>query len=223
VSPDRPPLRTRLRRPERLLPFACIAAAVALFASELMTTFQFIPPGGERLCTQQAADRHHFALVVLAIFAVGAVIVAVLGASKPAAISVAVAGVLALLLFLIVDLPDANNIGTLGGSCTSIPSQSFFDAKAAPQAGFWLEMVSALALALSGAALAALSPDQLATLRPRRLGGPNDTAGPKAPTATTTPLRDPDSPQVGPGSADAGSTADAPANRPARPRRARRT
>jgi hypothetical protein len=220
VSPERPPLRTRLRRPERLLPFACIAAAVALFASELMTTFQFIPPGGERLCTQQAADRHHFALLVLAIFAVGAVIVAVLGASKPAAISVAVAGVLALLLFLIVDLPDANNIGTLGGSCTSIPSQSFFDAKAVPQAGFWLEMVSALALALSGAALASLSPDQLATLRPRRLGGPNDTAGPKAPT--TTPLRDPDSPQVGPGSADAG-TADAPANRPARPRRPRRT
>jgi hypothetical protein len=217
VSPDRPPLRTRLRRPERLLPYACIAAAVALFASELMTTFQFIAPGGEPLCTQQATDRHHFALVVLAIFAVGAVIVAVLGASKPAAISVAVAGVLALLVFLIVDLPDANNIGTLGDSCSSVPSQSFFDAKAVPQAGFWLEMVGALALALSGAALAALSADQLATLRPRRLGGPNDTSGPKAPTATTSPLRDPDSPQVGSGSADS------PADRPARARGRRRT
>jgi len=222
VSAGRPPQRTRFH-PERLLPFACIAAAVALFASEFTTTFHFVLPGGEALCGQQASDRHHFALGVIALFAIVAVVVAVLGASRPAAISVAIAGLAALALFLIVDLPDANNIGTLGGSCTSIPSQSFFDAKAVPQAGFWLEMVGALALALSGAALAALSADQLATLRPRRLGGPNDTAGPKAPTATTTPLRDPDSPQVGPGSADAGSTADAPANRPARPRRARRT
>jgi hypothetical protein len=211
-----------LQRPERLLPFACIAAATALFASELMTTFQFIPPGGERLCTQQAADRHHFAVAVIAIFAVGAVIVAVLGASKPAAISVAVAGLLALLLFLIVDLPDANNIGTLGDSCASIPGQSFFDAKAVPQPGFWLEMVGALALALSGAALAALTSDQLATLRPRRLGGPNDTAGPQPPTATTTPLPNPDSTPAGPSSADPGDNADARADRPARARGAPR-
>ena len=107
MSPNRGPRRTPFARPERLLPFACIAAAGVLFASELMATFQFVPPGGQALCTQQAADRHHFALGVLAIFAVGAVIVAVLGSSKPAAMSVAVAGVLALLLFLIVDLPDA--------------------------------------------------------------------------------------------------------------------
>jgi hypothetical protein len=221
VSPDRPPFRTRLRRPERLLPFACIAAATALFASELMTTFQFIPPGGGPPCTQQAADRHHFAIAVLAIFAVGAVIVAVLGASKPAAISVAVAGLLALLLFLIIDLPDANNIGTLGDSCTSIPGQSFFEAKAVPQAGFWLEMVGALALALSGAALAALTSDQLATLRPRWLGGPNDTAGPK-PTPSTTPLPSPDSTPAEPSSADSGDNADAGADRPARARGAPR-
>jgi len=222
VSPDRPPLRTRSQRPERLLPFACIAAATALFASELMTTFQFVPPGGGPPCTQQAADRHHFAIAVLAVFAVGAVIAAVLGASKPAAISVAVAGLLALLLFLIVDLPDANKTGTLGDSCTSIPGQPFFDAKAMPQAGFWLEMVGALALALSGAALAALTSDQLATLRPRRLGGPNDTVGPKPPTAATTPLRDPDSTQVGPSSAAPDDHADARAGRPARPRDAPR-
>ena len=218
MSPSRTARPTLLQRPERLLPFACIAAAGVLFASELMATFQFVPPGGQALCTQQAADRHHFALGVLAIFAVGAVIVAVLGASKPAAMSVAVAGVLALLLFLIVDLPDADNIGTLGSSCTSIPSQSFFDAKAVPQAGFWLEMVGALALALSGAALATLTPDQLATLRPRRLGGPNGPSGPKLPTAS--PLSSSD-PRVGSGTPDAGSGADVPADQPARgaPRR----
>ena len=46
MSDGRPPPRTRFH-PERLLPYACIAAAVALFASELTTTFQFSVPGGE--------------------------------------------------------------------------------------------------------------------------------------------------------------------------------
>ena len=174
MSAGRAPQRTRFR-PERLLPFACIAAAVALFASEWTTTFQFIPPGGEALCAQQASDRHHLALGVIALFAIGAVVVAVLGASKPAAIAVAIAGLAALALFLIVDLPDANSVGTLGDSCTSIPNP--LGAKAVPQAGFWLELAGALALAFSGAILATLTPDQLATLRPRRLGGPPSAPG----------------------------------------------
>ncbi len=168
MSTDRPPPRTRFH-PERLLPFACIAAAAALLASELTTTFHFVPAGGEAQCEQQAADRHSLALGVIALFAIGAVLVAVLGASRPAAISVAIAGLAALALFLIVDLPDANSVGTLGEECTSISNQ--FDAKAEPQAGFWLEMVGALALAFSGAILATLTPAQLATLRPRWLGG----------------------------------------------------
>ena len=155
MSADRPPLRTRFH-PERLLPYACIAAAAALLASELTTTFQFVPPGEEAQCEQQAADRHSLALGVIALFAIGAVLVAVLGASRPAAISVAIAGLAALALFLIVDLPDANSVGTLGDSCTSIPNQ--FDAKAVPQAGFWLELVGALVLAGCGAALATMRP-----------------------------------------------------------------
>ena len=120
MSAGRPPPRTRFH-PERLLPFACIAAAVALFASELTTTFHFVPPEVRRCATQQASDRHHLALGVIALFAIGAVVVAVLGASRPAAISVAIAGLAALALFLIVDLPDANSVGTLGDDCAVDP------------------------------------------------------------------------------------------------------
>jgi hypothetical protein len=162
-------------RPERLLPLACIAAAGALFASEFMTTFQLSSTGAS-LCNVQAAGRHHFALGVLAIFAVIAVIVALAWSSKPAAVAVAVCGLGALLLFLIIDLPKANNVGTLG-SCSPAVAENFFEAKAVPQAGFWLEMVGALALALSGAALATLTPDQLAMMRPRWLSLPR--AGPR--------------------------------------------
>ena len=44
---------------------------------------------------------------------------------------------IALLIFLVIDLPDANSIGTLDDD------QSFIDAKAEPAAGFWLELVGA--------------------------------------------------------------------------------
>jgi hypothetical protein len=155
--------------PERLLPLACVAGAGALFASELMTTFQLESTGPE-FCNIGAAGRHHFALGVLAIFAVLAVVIAVVWASKPAAIAVGIAGVIALILFLTIDLPHANNTGTLAG-CSPGTEDAFFDAKAVPQAGFWLEMVGALALALSGVALATLNPEQLRAIRPRWLGG----------------------------------------------------
>jgi hypothetical protein len=184
---DRPPRARRRLRPERLLPFMCTAAAAALLASEFMTTFELTGAdlaSSNTTCTLDAASRHHFALGVLAIFAVVALVVAVMGASKPAAIGVAIAGVIALLLFLIVDLPDANSSGTLPDSCTTVPG-SLLVGKAEPQAGFWLELVGALALAISGIALATLSPAQLATLRPRWLGGPRRaTAARPAPSGT---------------------------------------
>jgi hypothetical protein len=151
-------------RAERLLPMACLAAALMLGASELMVTFEFTPPGGEALAQQDAADRHYYAPLVLAVFAIAALGVTVSTGSKPAAAGVAIAGAIALLIFLIVDLPDANNVGTLDD-----PRQSFFSAEALPQAGFWVELIGALGLTLSGAALATMSQEQLNALRPRWL------------------------------------------------------
>jgi hypothetical protein len=145
----------------RLLPLACLVAAIVLFASELMTTFEFTPPGGEVLASQGGADRHGNALMVIAVFAVFALAVAVFAGSKPAAIAVAVAGVAALLVFLLSDLPDANAVGTLDDA-----RNSFFDAEAVPKGGFFMEMLGALALAIGGVALATMSEDQLRALRP---------------------------------------------------------
>ncbi len=69
-------------------------------------------------------------------------------------------GVIALLFFLLTDLPDAGQVGTLDAA------ESFIDAEAIPQEGFWLEMLGALGLAFTGAALATMSSEQLASLRP---------------------------------------------------------
>jgi hypothetical protein len=163
---------------ERLLPFAIVASAGILFASNLMTTFEFVPPGGEALADQSAVDIHSYSPAVLAVCAVGAMIAAIATGSKPAATAVAACGVIALLLFLLVVLPDANQIGVLDD-----PRQSFFEAEAIPQTGFWLELIGALGLALSGAALATLNSEQIASLRPGR------GREPKRPDERPRPLR----------------------------------
>ena len=147
-------------RLERLLPWACIASACVLFAAELMTLFELTPPGAEPLEEVLARDQHGNAMFVVAGFAILLTIAAVWAGSRPAALGVAVMGVIALLIFLVVDLPDAGQVGTLDDA-----RQSFIDAEAVPQGGFWLEMLGALGLAISGAALATMSAEQLESLR----------------------------------------------------------
>jgi hypothetical protein len=147
-------------RLERLLPWACLISAGVLFASELMTIFELTPRGAEPLDDVLARDQHGNAIFVIAGFAIVLTIIAVWAGSRPAALGVAVMGVIALLIFLIVDLPDAGQVGTLDDA-----RQSFIDAEAVPQGGFWLEMLGALGLALSGGALATMSSEQLQSLR----------------------------------------------------------
>jgi len=153
-------------RAEYLLPFACAAGAVCVGASELMSTFEFdLGPGGGAVRTIEAADRHSYALLVLAVFALAALAVAVIAGSRPAAVAVAVTGGLALLFFLVVDLPDVGQQGTLDE-----PSAVFFSTEAKPGDGFWLELVGSVALAASGGALATLRPEQLRALWRRPKG-----------------------------------------------------
>ena len=148
-------------RVERLLPLACILAAAVLFASEFMTAFEFTPPGAEALADQSNADRHSYAQAVLAVFAVVSLFVAISAGSKPAATAVAACGVIALMIFLVGDLPDANNVGTLDDA-----DQTFRTAEAVPQSGFWMQLIGALGLAVSGVALATMSSAQIAALGP---------------------------------------------------------
>ena len=123
-----------------------------------------------------AGDHHGNAMFVIAGFAILLTIMAVWTGSRPAALGVAFMGVIALLIFLIVDLPDAGQVGTLDDA-----RQSFIDAEATPRGGFWLEMLGALGLAISGAALATMSAEQLESLRGKffRRGTPKE----KAPAA----------------------------------------
>ncbi len=162
---------------ERLLPFACLAGGVLLIASEFMDTFRFDAVDettGAVGAVATVADRHQYAMLVLGLFAIVALAVAIAYGSKPAAVAVAVAGVAAILLFVLIDVPDAGQVGTFSDA-----GQSFVDAKAVPQGGFWLELIGALVLAACGGAMATLTPAQLRALRPgSRSGTKRGKAGP---------------------------------------------
>ena len=141
-------------RAEHLLPLACAGACAMLAASEFMDTFELNGPGPSLQVVQTAADQHHYSLLVLSCFALVALAIAVIAGSKPAATAVAICGAAALLIFLLIDLPDAGKVGAIG-------DVNFTEAKAEPATGFWLELAGALVLAICGGALATLSPDQL--------------------------------------------------------------
>ena len=150
---------TRRPRTETLLVLACAAAAAMLGVSQFTDIFHLTPPGGEALKAIQASDQHGYATLVLAIFALLLLVVAMAFRGEQlgqvAAVAIGVCGLVALLIFLIGDLPKVNNVGTLDD-----PRQSFIDAEAKPVAGFWLELVGALVLTVCGAALATMRPDR---------------------------------------------------------------
>jgi formate hydrogenlyase subunit 3/multisubunit Na+/H+ antiporter MnhD subunit len=102
-----------------------------------------------------SSDQHGYAMLVLAVFALLLIVVTMVARDEQlrqmAAMAVAVCGLIALLIFLIGDLPDVNKIGTL-------EDESFIDAEAKPVAGFWLELIGSLVLTVCGAALATMRP-----------------------------------------------------------------
>jgi hypothetical protein len=130
-----------------------------LGASQFTDLFHLTPPGGEALTAIDAADQHGYATLVLAIFALILIVVAIAARGQPlgqiAAVAIAVSGGVALLIFLIGDLPDLNKTGTLDD-----PRQSFIDAKAQAETGFWLELIGSLVLTVCGAALATIRPSE---------------------------------------------------------------
>jgi hypothetical protein len=149
-------------RTETLLVLACAAAAAMLAVSQFTDIFHLTPPGGEAVQAISAKHQHSYATLTLAVFALVLLVVAMAARGEQlgqvAAMAVAVCGLVALLIFLIGDLPDVNKIGTI-----DTPTQFFTTAQAKPVAGFWLELIGALVLTVCGAALA--------TMRPGSAGG----------------------------------------------------
>ena len=153
---------SRLRRAEVILPLTIVLAAIVLGASEFMVSFELTPPAGDPLGEQLAYDRHGWAMLVLALFAIASTAVAIATGQRIAAFATAGFGVAALLLFLVIDLPDVGQLGDI-----EAPAFGLATAEAVPQAGFWLAAISSVVLGLAGIAYATLSSEQLQA--PKRL------------------------------------------------------
>ncbi len=167
---------------EAILPLVIVAAAIMLGVSEFMVTFQFTPPGGEALREQVASDRHNFSLLLLAIFTVVSMLIAIVSGLRIAAIATAIFAGAALLLFLLLDLPDAGKLGDLDD-----PVFGLANAKAEPQVGFWLEAVGAVVLGLAAGAFATLTSEQLRSGWFRSGRGRDGGAGDHDPSAVEDP------------------------------------
>lgn len=135
----------------RILPIVVVIGAVALAAANFATIFELTPPGAEPLEELSGVDRHSYALVILAVFALAALFVAISSRSRPAAIAVAVCGGVALLLFLLRDLREAGTVGLIAD-----PVLYRATTEADPQFGFWLEAIGSVAMALGGIGFASL-------------------------------------------------------------------
>lgn len=147
---------SRYLRAELVLPLTIAVAAAVVAASEFMTTFEFTA-AGEVQAISVASDRHGYALLILAILTVAGTAYAIVTGLRAAAIATAVLGCTALLLFLVLDLPDAGKVGPLDDD----PGVYFADARADPAAGFWLEAVGTVVLGLATIAFATFSSAQL--------------------------------------------------------------
>ena len=109
-------------RAEHLLPLACAAACALLAASEFMNTFKLNGPGPSLEVVQSASDQHHYALLVLAGFALISVVVAVVS------VQCRVPRVSSRPTTSVIEAPPARAskaawiVGAVAGSTTSLPS-----------------------------------------------------------------------------------------------------
>ena len=122
-----------------------LLGAGLLILSEFLTLYEVraattVPEGG----TSSVGGHHAYALLpiatALAVMATGAV----RGGSLPAAVATLVLALAAVVIVLVVDLPDVNETGLIG--------DAYEQAQARPQAGFYVETLGAT-LALVGAVL----------------------------------------------------------------------
>ncbi len=150
-------------RLERLLPLVCILTGLLLIGSELLNTFEIENTDGQVVALVDAGQRHLYALGLLGLLGIVATLAAVYAGSRPAALVVVVAGLGALLLFGLIDLPDSGASDLIADA-----NNDLTQGEAVAAGGFWVSLIAATLMTLGGAMLAMLSPEQLRALRRRR-------------------------------------------------------
>jgi MFS superfamily sulfate permease-like transporter len=128
-----------------------LAGAILLIISEFsvvthVKVITVVLPGTE----VTGFDQNDGAMLILGLVSLPMLYGSGRAGSRPAMAAVALLGLVALLIALIGDLPDVTKVGT-------IVRERYEDAKAEPQAGFYLETLGAVLLLIAGGALLLVS------------------------------------------------------------------
>jgi len=132
-----------------MLPAAVVATAalgaLLLLVAEFTTLFVVRSSAGGIPARSIGTGSHHsYALLPLAVLAIWLTILVMTLGSRPALVAIGVLGVIALLISLLGDLPDAHASGLIGTFRTH-----YVSASASPSAGFYMETLGGVLLVIS--------------------------------------------------------------------------
>ena len=127
-----------------------VAGAILLIVSEFLPLYKIYVGSLETVKDQEVGWRNHgFAMLLLGLAAIPMLLGALRGA-RPAMYALAAIGIIALVVALTVDLPNATDEGLFG--------EQYDDAEAKPAAGFFVETLGGVLLLASGGLLLLTAP-----------------------------------------------------------------
>ncbi len=142
---------------------ASVLGAVLLVVSEFTTLFNIQTATGGTIKSVGTGSHDSYALIPIALLAVALAWGAVTSGSRWALIALGVLGVVALLIALIGDLPDAQATGTIGSAASG-----FHAATDKPSAGLYIETFGAIMLVIGAGCGLLLMREALPEKAPRR-------------------------------------------------------
>lgn len=133
----------------RLAAALALVAVVLLVVAEFSTVFEVTVGSLGVVKRSSTGGAHHgYALLVIGLAAVGMVLWALGSGGRPAALALVALGVAALVVALVIDLPDTRASGQLPESL------AYENARARAGAGLGLEIAGGVLLLVAGAVLA---------------------------------------------------------------------
>ena len=119
-----------------------LLGAILLLVAEFTTLYNVrTTTGGFLIKSVSSGSNHSYAMIPIAILAAALAYAFFRAGSRPALLALGVLAVLALLISLVGDLPDAHSSGLVGSSASHYSSAS-----SRPSAGFYMETLGALVL-----------------------------------------------------------------------------
>jgi hypothetical protein len=122
-----------------------LLGALLLVVAEFTTLFTVhVETSSQPIETVATGSHHSYALLLIAIVVAVLAIAVWRDTSRPALLAIGLLGVVALLIALLGDLPDAHASGLAGSSTTH-----YVDASSTPSAGLYLETLGAVVLVIT--------------------------------------------------------------------------